>query len=201
MLNEKPVVLLDVDDVVANCSGAMSDIYYAKTGLTVDMTKFKSWNFFDNIAHPDYPGIVDHIDSQMRMSGFCMELQPFDGAVDGVMRLKEIAEVFFVTSPYEGPNWHHERENWLRHHFKVGRDRVLQASAKFLVRGELFIDDKPESCIAWLKHMQTGNAFIWDRPYNRNIEGSWLPRFHDWDQVYAYVKFLPMIDLSREEEE
>lgn len=197
MLNGRPVVLLDCDDVVANCSGAMCDIYQKRTGETVDLHSFKSWDFFEHID----PEHKDHMFSQMQTQGFCIQLEPFEGAVDGVTRLMEIAEVFFITSPFTGPHWHYERENWLRSHFKVGRDRILQASAKFLVRGELFIDDKPETCISWLRYMQNGNAFIWDRPFNRNIEGSWLPRFHNWDQVYEYVKHIPEIDLSRDEEE
>lgn len=187
MLNDKPVVILDCDDVVCQCLKGMADVASAKIGVPIPPESLKTWDFFDSVKHPDHPDLKEHVELAMSQQGFCANLEPFPGAVEGVSRLKEIAEVFFCTAPYKGPYWPHERREWLERKFNVEHWRIIQASTKFLIRGELFIDDKVSHVQEWHKY-GAGYAGIWDRPHNHNQYCGTCLRFHNWDEVFYFVK-------------
>jgi 5'(3')-deoxyribonucleotidase len=187
MLNGKPVVLLDVDDVVCRCIQGMAKETGELLGRDILEEEVKTWDFHKTFGGEE---LEKHIEAKMSEKGWCFSLEPFPGAVEGVKWLMEIAEVFFVTAPFHGEHWPHERRVWLYKNFGVDRDRVIQAHAKFLVRGELFIDDKIKNLEEWWKYGDGSTRVeipaVWDRPHNREM-GKFV-RFHNWDEVYDYVK-------------
>ena len=189
MLRGRPVVLLDVDDVVCRCVQGMADVAGKKLGVEISESDVKTWDFHDTITGP---GLQEHIEEMMSQKGWCRNLVPFPGAINGVKSLMEVAEIFFVTAPFHGEHWMHERREWLYHHFGIDRDRVLQGHSKFLVRGELFIDDKVENLMKWQDYGDEngldGQALLWDRPYNRtDPRAAAFSRFTNWDQVRMFV--------------
>lgn len=193
MLNGKPVVIIDCDDVVARCLNEMSKEMNAKLGTSVTDEDITTWDFHDTFGGDD---LKEHIHGKMAEEGWCAKLEPFPGAVEGIRRLKEVAEVFFCTAPYKGAFWPHERRIWLQEKFKIDHWRVIQSSSKFLVRGELFIDDKVDHCIEWQnygeKNFLGGMAFLWDRPHNRkDPRAAAFRRFTNWDQVCRLAEILP----------
>jgi len=192
MLNGKPVVLVDCDDVVCQCLKGMAELSFKKTGVEVPLESLTKWDFFDTVSHPDHPDLRKWVEEKMQEPGWCYKLETFPEAVDGIRRLKEICELFFVTAPFKGEHWPHERRTWLQEHFNMEHWRILQTSTKFLVRGELFIDDKIEHCIDWEKYGKEigapGIAAIWDRPHNRDPKGDPFYRFTNWDSVVELIR-------------
>lgn len=192
MLNGKPVVLVDCDDVVCQCLSGMAELSFKKTGIEIPLESLKTWDFFDTVSHPEHPDLKEWIEGKMQEAGWCASLKPFPGAVEGIRRLKEISELFFVTAPFKGEHWPHERRTWLQKEFNMEHWRIIQCSSKFLVRGELFIDDKVEHVVEWEKYGNSigapGLGAIWDRPHNRVRTTDTFCRFRDWDTVHAFVK-------------
>lgn len=190
MLGGKPVVLLDVDDVVCRCVQGMANEAGKKLGLEINEEDVKTWDF-----HKSYgaDGLEEHINAKMSEKGWCLALEAFPGAVEGVKRLTEISEIFFVTAPFHGEHWMHERRMWLYSNFDIDRDRVIQGHSKFLVRGDLFVDDKVENLVSWMKFGEEndlgGTPLLWDRPHNRLHPGAGsLYRVGSWGQLYDFVK-------------
>jgi 5'(3')-deoxyribonucleotidase len=161
----------------------MAIIAGEKLGVEIEEGHIKTWDFHETI---DSEGLKDHVYGKMKEEGWCLNLEVFPGAIEGVQRLQEIAEVFFVTSPFDSPFWEYERRLWLKNHFRIDRKHVLQGDAKFLVRGELFIDDKPDHIHKWLRYMPgRGHALLWDRPHNAS---STLDRVSSWEEVERYLR-------------
>lgn len=190
MWKGKPVVGLDVDDVVCRCVQGMANEAGTKLGVEISEEDVKTWDFHDTI---DAPGLKEHIEGRMSEKGWCSSLDVFPGAVEGVQKLMEISEVFFITAPFHGEHWMHERRQWLYKNFGVDRHRVIQCHSKFLVRCNLFVDDKVENLIEWEKY---GDAIgvhelgaIWDRPHNRNHPSAEnFHRIHSWEQLHRFVR-------------
>lgn len=97
--------------------------------------------------------------------GFCASLAPYPQARQGVRRLRELGEVFCVTSPWDTNSWWRaERESWLALHF--GIDRVHHASDKSTYEADVFVDDKSSHVRDWAAAWPGRAAVFWRTPHN-----------------------------------
>lgn len=183
----RPRVLLDCDGVLSRfMDGALALINdLLGTGYVIDdVTEF---DFSRALGlRPDVAAAVKRRIGQA--PGFAAELEIYPGAVDGVRRLREVAEVYIVTSPWNSnPTWCHDREWWLDKHFGIKHAHVLHTSAKHLVRGDVFVDDKTSSCEAWRDAWPGGIAVQWRTPHNRR--DAWLGiSTGNWDELIGIVE-------------
>lgn len=97
--------------------------------------------------------------------GFCAALAPYPQARQGVRRLRELGDVFCVTSPWDSnPWWRAERTAWLALHF--GIDRVHHASEKQTYEADVFVDDKSSHVCDWAASWPGRVAVFWRTPHN-----------------------------------
>lgn len=177
-------ILLDVDGVLADWHSAAltvcNEIVRLQTGSSekgylhddVDEWALVGWI---KARHPEFDS--DAFNARVDSTGWVSGLLPYPGAVSGVRALAEIpnAEVVYVTSPTaSNPTWHFERTNWLRSHFGAEKRQIVATSAKHLIRGDLFVDDKVANVDSWDAANSDGMAVLFDRPYNKRE--SWKGR-------------------------
>ena len=97
--------------------------------------------------------------------GFCAALAPYPQARQGVRRLRELGEVFCVTTPWDlNPWWRSERNSWLALHF--GIDRVHHTYDKREYEADVFVDDKSKHVRAWSNRWPGRAAVFWRTPHN-----------------------------------
>jgi 5'(3')-deoxyribonucleotidase len=195
-------LLLDADGVVFDFIGAFMRVAQRVTGKRYERAQVTDWNITKalGISPEEERRIYDHI----RQPGFAFkEIAPYLGAVEGVQYLMKRAEVYFVTSPIrstrdeqaawnspfsvEDPHvltWMHDREHALMKHFGIDEHHVVHTSAKHLVAGNVFVDDKPANVRRWQEH-NAGLGMLWHQEYNR---GAVLPRVFDWEGVAAALE-------------
>lgn len=100
-----------------------------------------------------------------RRRGFVTSLLPYPLARQGVRRLRELGEVFCVTSPWDSnPWWREEREAWLALHF--GIDVVYHAANKTVYEADVFVDDRSDHVRAWLGAWPGRTAVLWRTLHN-----------------------------------
>jgi 5'(3')-deoxyribonucleotidase len=190
MLNGKPVVVLDSDDVLSRCNHQMAKSAAHILGRHWPEEEISTWDFFTSVGHENYPGLKKFLEAEMRTKGWCASMEPFDGALEGVKRLQEIAEVHVCTSPFGGEFWEYERRQWLYEKFHIKGKHVMQGFSKFLVRGDIFVDDKPKNIEEWnaygAENKILGVGLLWDRPHNRDAVD--LRRVCGWDALIEFVK-------------
>jgi 5'(3')-deoxyribonucleotidase len=157
-------IALDCDGVLADFSTGMLRIVEEVTGkcfTTADVTAFdfvKALGLTANEA-----SAVKKIIGARR--GFAASLVPYPAARQGVRRLRELGDVFCVTSPWDSnPWWRSERESWLALHF--GIDRVEHASDKTGYEADVFVDDKSSHVRDWLAAWPKRTAVFWRTPHN-----------------------------------
>jgi hypothetical protein len=116
--------------------------------------------------------------------GFAASLMPYPQARQGVRRLRELGDVFCVTSPWDSnPWWRAERESWLALHF--GIDVVRHEEDKTGCEADVFVDDRSKHVRAWLAAWPGRCAVLWRTLHNANEDlpvGAHVTS--SWDALY-----------------
>ncbi len=187
----KPTVLIDCDGVKADWCTAALQVVNRVTGLALTPAEVTTLDLFKVVP----PAHKEACYAEMDQAGFCLSIDPYPGAVEGVRRLREIAEVIVVTSPtWSSSFWMAERVQWLHRHFQIPYRSIIFASEKWRVRGDILIEDNQLHVASWLAANQRGRALLVDRPYNRKPEeldifvGTRWTRVHTWEGIIEYVK-------------
>lgn len=182
---KKPRVLLDVDGVLADFVTPALEVVKRVTGQPVPTDATQEWDLFRS-----YPKEVqDLFYAEFKKEGWCYGLAPYPGALQGVNALREVADVYFVTSPMHGPHWSDERARWLVDYFGAHRNHVVSTNAKYVCRGHVLVDDKTSHIVKWLSHHDDGIGIVWQQPYNEKDElPSSAVRAKTWARVFDIVR-------------
>jgi 5'(3')-deoxyribonucleotidase len=131
------------------------------------------------------PGMWPVLRDACGSKGFVEGLDTMPGSEDGIAVLRAMAEVFVVTSPMSVPNWAFERGNWLGKKFDFPKDRIVQTEAKFVIEGDILVDDKIENVLDWAKAHPEGLGIIFHATYNKNYipEVTNISRAFGWKDV------------------
>lgn len=182
----QPLVLLDVDGVLADFIGGVLDVVYEVTDKQRQREEIDQFDFCKalGLTAGERREVMATIGYRRK---FCARLLPFPGAFDGIERLADLAAIHVVTSPWNSnETWTHEREWWLNHHFAIPHSHVTHTSAKHLIAGDWLVDDKTETCERWQAAHPSGVAVQWITPHNR--KDGWTGRAtNSWDELCRWV--------------
>lgn len=180
-----PRVLIDVDGVLADFLAPSLPILAGLTGRAWTVDDFKTWDLFDTVPREYEQAFF----AAVNQPGWCRSIPVFPLAQEGVRVLREMAEVYIVTSPMNHvPTWTHEREGWLKEHFHIPHKKVVHTSAKYLCVGDVLVDDRPANIESWEEEHQDGLGLLWDQPYNRDYQAR--SRVSTWTEVIDVVRRL-----------
>jgi 5'(3')-deoxyribonucleotidase len=153
-------VLLDVDGVLADLTGALSK---ASAGLFApeDVT---SYNFADCLSKK----ALAVVNRCMVEPGFVERLPECKGAISLFADLTCAGhKPVFVTKPYhKSPTWTYERTRWLEKTFGAALE-IVHTGHKHLIHGDVLVEDSIENAHGWLVHHPKAWVIIVDRPWNQ----------------------------------
>lgn len=158
-------ILLDVDGVV---SDLVKHIFSYLENPSIQPEDIKSWDMIDYFSKKEQKYILEF----MSDSEFWRTLPLRPKAKEGFERLKRADhDIYWVTSSYSPCNqWGDAREEWLKENFDTDRESLVITQAKYVVHGDIFIDDCMYHVKSWVKHNREGLAFLYDAPYNNREE-------------------------------
>jgi 5'(3')-deoxyribonucleotidase len=183
-MRTRPRFLLDVDEPLARFQHAALDIVRRLYGRTHDPSEFTSWDVFEHILQP---GEREAVFAEISAPGFCSNLAMVEGATEAIARLRELGDVYFVTSPWHSVVWPSEREAWLEAKFGVPRSSVVSTRSKYLISGDLFVEDKPDHVVAWKEENPEGKALLWHIPNTARSHPD-LERVRSWNEVLVHAE-------------
>lgn len=177
-----PVVLCDVDEVVADLHSEWLYRYNEKYNDNLTPDDITDWNLSRLVK----PECGDKVFDFLRMPDLYQHVRPVEGAKEGVDRLRDGGyRVIFVTSCVIGSM--DQKARWLlRHGFISDRHSprsLVIARDKFLVRGDVLIDDAPHNLEPF-----PGHKILVDRPYNRAATVGFRAR--DWNSIVQLIQTL-----------
>ena len=184
---KQPVILVDMDDVLAEFTKEWLGRYNKDYNDNLTAESFDGWDAISSVK----PECGDAIFGYFSDLGIYRHLEPKAGSQEVIAELVELgAEVIIVTdSPrgcaygdesWKGSNPADDKRAWLAEHFPmVSQDNVVICRKKWLVQGDILIDDKPATIE---KFQQEGRKILaMEMPYNRNMDVEL--RAKTWDEV------------------
>lgn len=127
--------------------------------------------------------------AKFSVKGYCLSLEPKDGAKDFIQEARKLANVYAVTSPmHDSPFWVYERTQWLRDHFGFDRKHIVHTDAKYLCHGDAFLDDNPGHVMRWKERHPDGLGMMWSTTHNARLKGYEELRVHSWEEVLNSLK-------------
>jgi 5'(3')-deoxyribonucleotidase len=145
----KPRILIDVDGVFADFLTPCLDAVHAVTGRRHSPNEVSEWDIMKALGIDEETG--RKVYKSMEVPGLCASIPAYDGAREGVERLRSWAEVWAVTSPFGGEHWMHERDAWLVKNMGFVKRDVLhvRGERKHGVYGHALVEDKVATLRAW----------------------------------------------------
>lgn len=182
-------LLVDVDGVLIDFTTEFLRIANRLAGTNYVHADVTQWNL------QDLPGLPEHskeIWKEVHRFGFAGSLLPYHGAQEGLEKLKELGDVYIVTSPLiptmdagplDGQTFFFERVRSLWEHFRIPAKRIIFAEAKNLIRGDVFIDDKLLNVVNWSADHPYGMPVLWKQPYNEGQARPGMIHTNSWETL------------------
>lgn len=190
-MNKKPIILVDMDDVLAEFTEEWLRRYNKDYNDTVTAEDFDGWDAMKHVKPECGTKIFDYF----KAPGIYRNLKPKAGSQEVIAELTKLgAEIIIVTdSPmgctfgeenWNGSNPTDDKRAWLQEHFPmIPFENVIIARKKWLVKGDILIDDKPDTIE---KFQSLGRKIIaMDMPYNRSVNAE--RRALDWTEVRSIL--------------
>ena len=166
----KPRILIDSDGVVCDLERGWLQWYRARyNGAMTAERMFRNWHVADNV--PEGEAVYDCFDEP----GFFRNLQAYPGAVVGLRRLHEQADVVIVTNAGGRPAAMQGKAEWFRHHcpFLDMEKQFVVAANKWDYRADAIVEDKLGTIQKFLnERLAAGN-------FNYPPVGFFMRRMHD----------------------
>lgn len=189
-LTGQPVLLVDMDGVLANwIEGVVirANELARRAGLPGEPMRPEQLTSF-RITECFSPEQMPFILQAMASPGLFRNLQPFEGAFDGLRGLQAAGvHVAICSSPdLANPTCADDKLWWIGHYggSQLARQTILTKD-KTTALGAALLDDKPEVTGVMRPAWQ---HIVFTRPYNLHVRGLRLDGWADWEAL------LPLLD-------
>lgn len=160
-------LLIDCDGPLLNFTGgfcaAANELLPPEQHIRPE--QITAWDIFSFL--PDERA-KQEMGDMLRTSWFWSRLPITTGAREGIEQMRSAGvHPVVVTSSWEScERWESVRRRALRDHFGFANKDVIVCSRKDLVRGRVFIDDKPSHVAEWQAAHREGFALLYSLPHN-----------------------------------
>lgn len=160
----KYTTLIDCDGVLSDFRDMAIRVIKEHFGVTIPETDNKNWDVFNyqqltNIKSDIWNYII-------KTPGLIKNIKKFDYADELISELRKYSDVICVTTIISGGTWADERIQWLIDELQFNPKNIITADKKYLIEGNVFIDDKPSNVIAWADrwYKEGGIPILWQPP-------------------------------------
>jgi 5'(3')-deoxyribonucleotidase len=183
----KPRILLDCDGVLSDFVTHALDFVHRETGDYHDVSEITHWDVLKSLGKQH---LLSSFNDEINTNKFCKTMPVFFDAKNAVKRLQHLGEVFIVTAPYNSPAWVVERASWIKTNFGIENDHIANLHCKYIVAGDVFIDDSTRNIDLWQKHHPNALSILWETPYSKKTKSNKVVVTNDWEYVIDLIKKL-----------
>lgn len=187
----KVQIALDADGLLRNFTAGALVVVKEVTGKTFSPVDIPAFGFSKalGLSESETHAVMTTISTRQ---GFVTALPSYPEARQGVRRLRELGDVFCVTTPWESPWgtnpwWVSESEAWLALHF--GIDRVHHTKDKSAYEADVFVDDWSNNVSAWLAAWPGRTGVFWRTIHNTEEAVPWgAHSINSWNALYQIAR-------------
>lgn len=175
----KPVILCDVDEVLAGLLDEWVYRYNLAYGDDLEVENISSWDLCQHVK----PECGKRIYEFLADKDIYRTVAPVKGSIQGISELRKLGRVVFVTSANTATMRGKTRwlEQWGFLDDSPRHSDLILAHDKSLIRGDILIDDGPHNIEAF-----PGDTILFDQPYNREVDHPYRAR--TWPEVVEIAK-------------
>lgn len=170
MSTNKPVLLIDQDDVLAEYIEGVVEAYNKKYGTNFKPSQCNSWDLVSIFG--------EEITTVMHEPELFRNLKPVPHAIETFERLyrSNLFEMYIVTAAH--PRSVEAKYEWLRKYMPfLPQSNIIVSSAKFMIKGDYLLDDGMHNIKAFAQ--TGGKPIVFDRPHNMN-KGKEFVSINNW---------------------
>jgi len=162
----RPIVLLDMDDVITNCLRSAVKNYNVENGTNFNYKDCHTWSL------EDFLGVdTETVLNLFRDPGFFENLTPKRGSVGAINELIKSTKydiyIITATSDDDGSELV-EKIRWFKKYIpKFNTKRIISCKDKYIIRGDVLVDDKVENLDLCAPYMQ---CVLMDAPSNQECD-------------------------------
>ena len=184
-------IALDADGFLRNFTASALVVVKEVTGKSYSPADVTAFNFAKSLGLSD-DETRDVMTTISSRRGFVTSMPSYPEARQGVRRLRQLGDIFCVTTPWEtpwgtNPWWRSESEAWLALH--VGIDHVHHAGDKTTFEADVFVDDRDKNVCAWLTAWPGRTAVLWRTLHNTSeVVPQGAHSTSSWDELYQIAR-------------
>ena len=170
------IALIDIDDVLSDTINTWLKRYRSKFKHKLYPEDILSWDLTEYVVPECGNKIYDLLKSRTLYD----HIKPLPHALDGVNRLRSIGfGIAYVTGGLPEHSVH--KYKWLKdHEFWQKGDHYIQTNSKFLISGNILIDDNGKNCMEF-----NGMSILMNKSWNKNFNHP--NRFNNWSEIIADI--------------
>lgn len=203
------LILIDCDGVIANFDKMFYNVLINEFNIEFEAGKSTQWDYFN---HPQVKPIKDDVWKYiLGTRGLIRGIEQYDYTKEFLAKLREIGDVECVTSIVSGGYYADERIMWLIEEAGFSRYDIHLSYKKHRIKGDVFIDDKPDNVIKWADAWVTGKGHpdfipshwpipvLWQSPGRAPYDVNDERIFHasEIDHVVGYLSTLTYLARCR----
>ena len=144
-----PILQLDMDLTINDIYPPLVEELNNRYGLELEPKKWKGHYFEDHqVIHPSIERWM--MDEIFSTNDFFLYLPVLRGAKTAVSRLRKNFDVYVLTSPWMSAERPYlDKYDWLKKHFPGLEKKMIPTAHKWLVYGDVLIDDHIPNCQSW----------------------------------------------------
>lgn len=162
----RPIILLDMDDVITNCLRSAIANYNKANNTNFDYKKCNVWGI-EEFLGVDRQTVTD----LFRDPGFFENLPPKRGSIGAINELIKTTnyDIYIITATSDDDGSELvEKIKWFKKYIpKFNTKRIISCRDKYIIRGDVLVDDKVENLDNCSPYMQ---CILMDSPTNQDCK-------------------------------
>ncbi len=178
MKKQKPILLIDQDDVMAEYIARLVEEFNDKYKTSFKKTDCTRWDLISIFG--------EEIKTVMHQPELFKSLEPVPGAIETFKRLYTSGwfEMYIVTASH--PAVVEAKVEWLEEHMPFfPTNQMIVCSQKQMIKGDYLLDDGMHNIEAFQK--AGGTSIVFDRPHNNQESTSDYVRVSNWRDFENYI--------------
>lgn len=188
-------ILCDMDDIIVDLLSNWLKQYNKDFRDNISVEEIWDFDLWKCVKPSCGKKIYDYIQKRR----FFFDLPAHKGAIETVKKLHDDGhDITIVSSPAEAAVSYQDKVAWLKLRMPFLKvDDIILGRKKYLIKGDILIDDSPKNITAYRKHWPKAHILTVAYPYNQDCEPLVNLYARDykrmekaWRDIYKYISFL-----------
>ena len=188
---KKLTILCDLDEIAACLLDKWLGEYNEDNNDNVTVSKLTSYKIHAHVK------IGEDIYKYIDKDEFFSDLKPMPGAVDALTSLANDGHNVVFASAHFNADSAKSKIKWVKKHFGFSHDKVILIHQKFMLRGDVFIDDSPHKIKDYREAWPHAQILTISYPFNQSVRGivdlmadDYANPVAAWASILTYIREL-----------